>query len=472
MSAQVQHQHIHKLDPRLASLLHSADVDAKHMDKLAEKKYVKLQTFAYLGDERKEVRASLVKILGLDPDGNDDDMLNLSQLLTVWKQANTRAEAEDKNNAERAVQHLPPRLLPGDLIQAKQAYERAHGNRETLRSMVPSQQLFEKKLQEVETSFVAHRLSEVTNLIQEQAHELANKSADKPLGFDVVTSTFKSKVTTFSIPPPSNSEDLRARLKVLGMATCYQQMHFGTNPRLTGIDMNFFGEYGDWLCGPDIWGYATLDENEHPISTPTLEMVLRLDQKVREHAALLMNNGENIKDAYDKAKKDEILLKRYFYHHVSIEVNSPGCRACTAPGLAAAHAGVKRKSPGADPSHRAPAIPTFTGGADHPELKKLKEQAAARAEKNKVRKAKAKAKKAAKAQLAIQAPPAYPALTNGGAGDGPNRQPKGKGGKGKGKGKGLCFQYDQGKPCKFNPCPYTHACSKCGGPHPKTECPN
>ena len=161
----VQHQHIHKLDPRLASLLHSADVDPKHMDKLAEKKYVKLQTFAYLGDERKEVRASLVKILGLDPDGNDDDMLNLSQLLTVWKQANTRADAEDKNNAERAVQHLPPRLMPGDLIMAKQSYEKAHGNRETLKSMVPSQQLFEKKLQEVETSFVAHRLTEVTNLI-------------------------------------------------------------------------------------------------------------------------------------------------------------------------------------------------------------------------------------------------------------------------------------------------------------------
>jgi hypothetical protein len=140
---------IHELDPRLSSLLHSADVDPKHMDKLAEKKYVKLQTFAYLGDERKEVRASLVKILGLDPDGNDDDMLNLSQLLTVWKQANTRADAEDKNNAERAVHRLPPRLMPGDLIQAKQAYEKVHGGRETLKSMVPSQQLFEKKLQEV-----------------------------------------------------------------------------------------------------------------------------------------------------------------------------------------------------------------------------------------------------------------------------------------------------------------------------------
>jgi hypothetical protein len=287
----------------------------------------------------------------------------------------------------------------------------------------------------------------------------------------VVTNTFKSKVTTFAIPLPFNSEDLRARLKVLGMATCYQQMHFGTNPRLTGIDTNFFGEYGDWLCGPDVWGYATLDENDHPISTPTLEMVLRLDQKVREQAALHMNNGENIKDAYEKAQKDEILFKRYFYHHVSIEVNSAACRACTAPGLASAHAGVKRKSPGADSGARAPPAAAIASGHDHPELQRLKDQAASRAEKNKARKAKAKAKKAAKAQLAITAPPAYPALTYGGAGDAPTRREKGKG-KSKGKGKGICFQYDQGKPCKSNPCPYTHACSKCGGPHPKTECPN
>ena len=66
-------------------------------------------------------------------------------------------------------------------------------------------------------------------------------------------------------------------------------------------------------------------------------MVLRLDQKVREQVALSMNNGMNIKDAFEKAKKDDVLLKRYFYHHVSIEVNSAECRACTAPGLAAAH---------------------------------------------------------------------------------------------------------------------------------------
>ena len=75
MAAAVQgHAHIHKLDARLASLLHAAEVDPKHMDKLAERKYTKLQTFAYFGDERKEVRAALIKILGLYPDNNDDDI--------------------------------------------------------------------------------------------------------------------------------------------------------------------------------------------------------------------------------------------------------------------------------------------------------------------------------------------------------------------------------------------------------------
>ena len=48
MAAQLQH--IGKLDTRLSSLLHQADVDPVLMDKLAEKKYVKLQTFAYMGD--------------------------------------------------------------------------------------------------------------------------------------------------------------------------------------------------------------------------------------------------------------------------------------------------------------------------------------------------------------------------------------------------------------------------------------
>ena len=41
--------HIGNLDSRLSALLYQADVGPKLMDKLAEKKYVKLQTFAYMG---------------------------------------------------------------------------------------------------------------------------------------------------------------------------------------------------------------------------------------------------------------------------------------------------------------------------------------------------------------------------------------------------------------------------------------
>ena len=39
-----------------------------------------------------------------------------------------------------------------------------------------------------------------------------------------------------------------------------------------------------------------------------------------------------------------------------------------------------------------------------------------------------------------------------------------------GKDKGKCHNYQKGKPCKFNPCPYLHKCSKCGGSHSLKDC--
>ena len=82
MAAQLQH--IGKLDTRLSSLLHQADVDPVLMDKLAEKKYVKLQTLAYMGDDRKEVRGMLIKLLGLDPDADENHKFLSNGSFSFW----------------------------------------------------------------------------------------------------------------------------------------------------------------------------------------------------------------------------------------------------------------------------------------------------------------------------------------------------------------------------------------------------
>jgi hypothetical protein len=69
----------------------------------------------------------------------------------------------------------------------------------------------------------------------------------------------------------------------------------------------------------------------------------------------------------------------------------------------------------------------------------------------------------------------YPALQNGGIGDGGAFQKKDKGkGKGKGKGgKGPCYAFNDGTKCKFDPCPFSHECQTCGGQHPRghADCP-
>jgi hypothetical protein len=302
-----------------------------------------------------------------------------------------------------------------------------------------------------------------------------------------VTGTFKEKGKIFTVPMPTNPEGLRARIRTLGICFHFLRLRAPGRPELATADVAVLNRYVDWLCGPDVWGHATEDLYGRPLATPTIDHVINYDMQVRKRVAELMNEGTDLKKAFELATSDDRIMQRHFLNHVAIDIGSAKCRACTAPGIAEAHTALAGPPSQEVPTQQKRNRDNSEPGLSKSQLDRIK------------KKAKQEATAAAQKQLGIQlsiqnGPPAgYPrlpgqglsgqakkrakkaaaagaaqplALQNGGVGDS-----AGKGGKGKGKGKGngACYAWNDGKPCTNTPCGFSHICSRCGGNHKRGD---
>ena len=202
-----------------------------------------------------------------------------------------------------------------------------------------------------------------------------------------------------------------------------------------------------------------------------------------------MNCGHDFAAALVLAQADEKLRTRYFTRPVSVAINTAECRACTAPGVKGNCASQGRSTSSQD------------NGVSQSQLKKIKQQAKAEAEREAKRKfslmsiansggppagqisarAKKKARQLANRNLALQnggdrdgSDGGFPRLMNVPANVPPppnGGKATGKGGRDSHNGKPICYNWNRGAPCKQQNCPMAHVCLICKGDHKKKDHP-
>ena len=481
-----------KLEARLLSLCMNAGVSNDMMDKMGTNGLttVSLLTNICL---TKEACVEMFKAPPFDLSGTDfGTKMEIGKLVSVYVASSTNAEVQLKADAERILLNLPPQINPLDMDTAKKIFHTQFPKVVLSMSQEPSKPFFERKILEVETAFIADQLTTVTNRSQEELM----KSTPPDVGVDIRTGCFKTSTKEFGVPMPSTPEGLRARLNLLGICYVFLKQRFPGKGVLRSVEPLTFHYYVEWLLGPTVWGCASLDLNMKPIATPTLQHVLIYDRAIRAKMVELMNEGVDLDSALEAAKKDSEIRSMNFITHVATDINTPQCRAITAPGFAECSVVHTKVIGGGRNSGNDELLPAA-------KLKKLKNQLKQEAEATAKRKfnqlmlgntgipgqglgkkARQKANQAARA-LAIgnggvgDSQPngaGYPRLQGGGSG---SQKGAGKGtGKGKkGKedtrfeGKPICFNWNRGAPCKSGPsCTMAHVCLKCHDTHPKIEC--
>ena len=220
----------------------------------------------------------------------------------------------------------------------------------------------------------------------------------------------------------------------------------------------------EYLYGPKVWGLCHNDASGNPVSSPTIDHVLCYLWAIFKRTADDLNNNVDFQTALKNARDHAETKTLHFINPFSTAVNTPECRACTAPGLAERMPpAAKDETPTSRPLTQRATSQTGTAAPTGTISKSKKARLKKQAKQQELQKAIKDARKPG------GRPKVVLALGNGGDRD----QQKGAGkGKRQGKlkdrtsdGKTICFNWSKGKDCHTTPCPHAHCCRICEGNH-------
>jgi len=205
-----QTEYVGALSPELRAILASTRVTKGVMADLSYAGYREVGTFVNIGDSKGDIRAALLRNLGLDHvRGTAVQQVAVAQVVSAWEAAKVRAEARAAADAEAAAARMPRVMGTGEWQQARTQFEAIFGVLKD--SEAPGLPLMEKRVQEdSDEDFQADKLSEVLNKEQAAAEPLtlqATRAGDLRVRRGNVT-----------VPMPKDPEAFRRVLKVLSVS--------------------------------------------------------------------------------------------------------------------------------------------------------------------------------------------------------------------------------------------------------------
>ena len=239
--------------------------------------YKTIRKFAAIGDTRAEARAAFQADIPIDPAAGAAQRAELACLVTAWQVASEMTDKEIQSRAEARNLGIPRQVTFTDRNALVSAFERVHGrldDRDT-----PSADYLSQKVEEVEQGeLLASQLDEIGS--KDEALTLSIQSSVDSAGrLRITRERKKSKL-------PTNSEELRAKLKLESNAFVMLGAKFRNRAWFQGLVPNDYIKYVDWLLGEKVFGLQVpraAAEGTRPLNPPW-SILLRFEQQVRKEA--------------------------------------------------------------------------------------------------------------------------------------------------------------------------------------------
>jgi hypothetical protein len=294
----------------LKFLMNRESVDSAVQDLVVNAGVKTVKHFASLAKDTEDMRDLAKQHFGLG-ETSLATKVNLSCLICAFNSAKARAAEMDKLDAENEVRAQPKVIPSSDFLAMREAFKSKYWPLEDSRT--PARSYIEKKLEGLEKNdFRAETLSEVINYREDDAREL------RPV-WDL-SGALKSMKTQTTVPLPRDTEELRARISLMGTAWVFTSFQQTGNKVLENIDPFVFSSYVDYLLGVHVWGLVAKGADGSTFAGPGWPLLLSYEQEIRAYAySLVCNEGVPLKDALVKAWQDETVKGSYFVTPLALQ---------------------------------------------------------------------------------------------------------------------------------------------------------
>ena len=277
--------------------------------------YKTIRKFAAIGDTRAEARAAFQADIPIDPAAGAAQRAELACLVTAWQVASEMTDKEIQSRAEARNLGIPRQVTFTDRNALVSAFERVHGrldDRDT-----PSADYLSQKVEEVEQGeLLASQLDEIGS--KDEALTLSIQSSVDSAGrLRITRERKKSKL-------PTNSEELRAKLKLESNAFVMLGAKFRNRAWFQGLVPNDYIKYVDWLLGEKVFGLQVpraAAEGTRPLNPPW-SILLRFEQQVRKEAyKQAIRQNRSIHDTLPEAMSNAELKEVHFVSPVALSLS-------------------------------------------------------------------------------------------------------------------------------------------------------
>ena len=288
------------LDPDLQGILQRADTSAVLQSRMAIARVRSINKLSAMADTREQARNFCRATLRLDLAA---DLFDVACVVESWEACRTRTEARHKMEAEAALSRMPKAVNKVELRDIRDCFERAYYVLEE--KAMPAASTLELHFDQVDNGeWKAMMLTQYLSRDDAEA-ESWGATVDS-------SGNIKVKRGYSDGPKPKNTEDLRARVKLVGHTYIMAMLEYPHKATLQGLTPTVFQKCIDHLLGEHVWGLRSKDENGQVVAQPSWDILLSYEYQVRKKMVKQMNDGVNMVAALDAAVKDINIKENYF----------------------------------------------------------------------------------------------------------------------------------------------------------------
>jgi hypothetical protein len=325
----VQLAQVRNLGADLQFVLNEAEVPPRLQHRLGELGYTTLQLLSVIGDDKASVRLFCKEQIPLNPaeqnlapDKKAGAMLHTAQILASWQVASHRVTESEKIAAESRSQRLPVLLPKVTLVNLRRRYEATHGR--ILDAVFLCATSVEKVMEELEEgSWSALPLTDLISV---------EKSTDH-LSFTEISSSagaVKVRKAPKALPPPRNTEELRARMTTLAVLLGIAGLKHSTRLWLKTSTPELWHTYVEHTLGEKVANYHTHIQGAE--QKPSWEIVLNYEYQIRKAACKkVLYEDLDLATALQQAMVDLEVKERYFITPLAVSAAFAAQGSSTGP---------------------------------------------------------------------------------------------------------------------------------------------
>ena len=301
--------------PDLRFVLSEREVTPELQAELSDQGFRSIGLFVSMVDTKAELRAYLQQTITGDPaeNGITRDVaitrrMNAARLIDAWDACSKRQDESDRVHATQRASRLPLTMAGSQHIILRQRLENEYGRVED--AYYPCKSMVERRLEELEQGeVVAEDLTDCVS-VAEAVEDVIGAVLDR----DGATRPHK---VTKKVSSPTNSEELRSRIKLLGISFQLASFKHSSRMWLKGMTPQVWLDHLEYILGDQIYGLKVEVMNS-TIEAPWL-VVMHYEHAVRKFAVrAMMFDNLSLADSMIAARKDGPTKERHFSTPVSM----------------------------------------------------------------------------------------------------------------------------------------------------------